>query len=761
MKARLLRIGSLISGMILVALVGFGIFQIPSVEEALPPDGIDLTVSLTKPAYGATVSVQTFTTVAATAIGGRPMAALELWVDGVKFETRVAPSNSSMQRFSTFWTWVPASAGEHILVVRAVDSDQRTASSNLVRVFAIAGTPGAAVPPTVLAPAVAPPSSGGPAGAAGLPPSRFSFWIKNILLNRFSTVKAPAAPGLSIQPAGCSVILRLSDPAKDRDGFFVYRLDANTSDFHRVATLGPGSGESIQYTDAGLAGHVEYFVSAFNTAGETSSNLAAADLEDPACQTSAWSGLQIQKADLTVTQPVEKLYCYYAIGDSPWARLPAPANDFILPKDGVFDLASAFGMLPSNTSTGDIRLALNCWGWSGGTLMDLGTVSKTLSTVDTKTDFALQGTRFDLLASMVLGKLSPKLMFSISPLIMPPFNFARTTSLTTCKGHSGFGDPLAEIICSSALSTGATVLVWDWIPACIFPVAGSKIKCSDYIKDTDGFRIYKTTGTTTVLFRTIKDRNQSMLVFPAGTLDGPPSIYTVRAFYTSLDSADSNSYVFSGPGVVTKTVTLRDPVIKEEDHPSEHHNTDLSCKIGDFMGDVGTKIFGGPDFSGTGTGTGSGPSGPLKDVDVGFGNYYDEGSLPFYCWQHFGLWSRGQVKFDLGGVKSPVWKAQLGFHTQPGSAIRGDAYSGFLSCAATINFLTGAATSEPYDSLSPSMTTYSVDVTEAVKRWVENGEPNYGFLLRPYKEGDGAFNNDHCMSRFENFELTVTYFISP
>ncbi len=748
MKARLLRIGCLIIGMILVALIGFGIFQTPSVEKALPPDAIDLMVSLTKPAYGSTVPIHTFTTIAATAIGGRPMAALELWVDGVKLETKVAPSNSSIRQFTTFWTWTPATSGEHTLVVRAVDSDQRIASSNLVRVFAEQETPGAALPPTAPTPSVAPPSSGGPAGTAGLPPSRFSFWIKNTLQDRFSAVKAPAAPGLSIQSAGCNVILRVTDPAKDRDGFFVYRLDASTSDFRRVATLGPGFGEAIEYTDAGLAGHVEYFVSAFNTAGETPGNLAAADLEDAACQTSAWSGLQIQKADLIVTQPVDKLYCYYAIGDSPWARFPAPANDFILPKDGAFSLASAFGMLPANTSTGDVQLVLNCWGWSGGTLMDLGSASKTLSAAGTGETFELKGTRFDLLASTALGKLNPKLMFSISPLLMPPFNFARTTSLATCKAHSGVGEELAKIICESAFSTGATVLVWDWVPACIFPMEGSKIKCSDYIKDTDGFRIYKTTGKTTVLFRTIKDRNQSMLVFPAGTLDGPPSSYTVRAFYKSLDSADSNSYVFAGPGVATKTVTIRNPIITQEDHSSEHHNEDWDCAIGDFLWK--------PSYPGTGTDS---SLGPMSQVSVGFGQYYDKGSWPTYCWEFGQSWSRGHVKFDVTGVKSPVWKAQLGFRTQPGSTSVRDAYSGFLSCADTLNFSTGASTFEAYDSLSPSVTTYNVDVTEAVKRWVENGEPNYGFMLREHKHGE--FNNNVCWSVFENFELTVTYFVSP
>jgi Bacterial Ig domain len=758
MKGRLLRIGIPVIGILLAALIGFGVYSIPPVEKTLPPDAVDLIVSLTKPSYGATVPLDTFTTVAATAIGGRPIKELELWVDGKKLETKAAPTTSAIRQFTTFWTWTPASAGAHTLVVRAVDSDGRIGGSNLVRVMAGEETPGTAVPETAPTPAVIPPSSGGPAEAAGLPPSRFSFWVKNNLLDRFSKVSAPAAPDLSIQPSGCGVTLRITDPAKDRDGFFVYRLDAGGSDFLRVATLGPGSGESIDYSDTGLAGHVEYFVSAFNTAGETPSNLAAADLVDPACQTSDGLGLIIRKADLTVSEPVDKLYCYYEFGDSPWVRLPPSANDFIFPKNGVFDLASAFGMLPSNTGTGDVRLALSCWGWEGGTLMDLGTASRTLSPVDTKSPFELKGGKFDLLASTILGKLGPIVTFDISPLIMPPYNFARTTSLSACKSHSGVTDPLAGTICGSALATGATVLVWDWVPTCIFPVEGSKIKCSDYIKATDGYRIYKTTGSTTVLFRTVKGRNETMLVLPAGTLDGPPASYTVRAFAKSLDSNDSNPYAFSGPGIVTKTVTIRDPLIVPDEHPGENHNTDLSCKIGDVYTNFWINLFGGSKYSGTGSDTG--PSGPPTSVYVGFGNRYDGGSFPFYCWEYTGIWSRGKVKFKLDDVMGPVWKAQLEFHTYgDSSSVRGGSYTGFVSCAPTINFLTGADTFETYDSLSPTVTTYTVDVTEAVKRWVENKEPNYGFLLRPYLE-KGAFNNDMCMSMFEQFVLTVTYFVS-
>ncbi len=738
MKSRLLRIGIPVVGILLAALIGFGIYSIPPVEKALPPDAVDLIVSLTKPSYGSTVPLGTFTTVAATAIGGRPIAELELWVDGVSLETKAAPAASSIRQFTTFWTWTPLRAGAHTLVVRAVDSDGRIAGSNLVRVMAGDQTPGTASTSAVL-----PPASGGPAGTAGLPPSKFSFWLKNNILARFSTVKAPAAPGLSIQTSGCGVNLRITDSAKDPDGFFVYRLDAGGSDFRRVATLGPGSGGSIEYSDAGLAGHVEYFVSAFSTAGETPSDLAAADLDDPTCRTPDWSNLKIQKADLTVTVPVEKLYCYYAFGDGPWARLPESSNDFILSKNGVFDLASAFGALPSNTGAGDVRLALNCWGWEGGTLLDLGSASKTLSPADTKGTFKLSGGTFDLVGSIIVDKLDPLPLFDISPLIMPPTNFKSTTSLAACKGHAGVGGSLAESICSASLATGATVLIWDWVPSCIFPVEGSKIKCSDYIKDTDGFRIYKTTGKTTVLFRTIKSRDQSMLAFPAGSLDGPPASYTVRAFSKKLDSDDSNPYSFSGPGVVTKTVVIRDPIIAQDEHNENNQNHDLSCKIYDFFG---------LDKSGLGT-----DSGPARTI-VGFYNSYDKGSFPFYCWGYIGWWSRAQVKFEFGGEKGPVWKAQLGFQTKPGAA-GGGGYDGFASCADTINFLTGADTFEAYDSLSPTVTTYTLDVTEAVKRWVENGEPNYGFLFRPYKE-KGAFTNDMCWSELTNFELTVTYFVS-
>ncbi len=743
MKNRLWKIGLPIVVILILALIVFGIYRIPPIEKAMPPGATDLLVSLNKPAYGSAVPLDTSTVVAATAIGGRPIAGLELWVDGARLESKAAPAGSSLRQFSTFWAWIPAGAGGHTLVVRAVDLDGRIAGSNLVRVTAGEETGAAALPAGQPSPSV-PSSPGGSAGTGGSPPNGFSFWVKQNLLAPFSPVKPPAAPRLSVNAAGCSVNLQIADSALDRDGFFVYRLDPAGSDFLRVATLGPGSGSAVEYTDAGLAGHVEYFVSAFNPAGETPSNLAAADLDDPACVTAAWTDLKIQTADLTANVPVDKLYCYYAFGNGPWARLPASGNDFIFPTNGVFDLASAFGMLPANSGTLEIPLAMNCWGWSGGTLMDLGTATKNILPADAKGPIKLVGSGFDLTLGMILAKMGPILMFSKSPLIMPPFDFTRTTSLFQCKARSGVGDYLAKIICESAFATGATVLVWDWIPTCIFPMEGSKIKCSDYIKDTDGFRIYKTVGKTETLFRTIKDRNQTMLVLPAGTLDGPPAVYTVRAFKGSLDSDDSNPYTFTGPGTATETVTIKDPLILEDYFSTEHHNKDWDCVIGDFL------------FKTLYPGTGSEDLSPKSTVTVGFGQYYDGGSWPTYCWEYTGAWSHGRMKFTLDGVKSPVWKAHLAFQMRPDSLSTRDAYSGYLSCAATLNFMTGPSTFEAYDSLSPSVTTFNVDVTEAVKRWVENGEPNYGFILGGY--GHGAFNSDVCWSEYMNFVLTVTYF---
>ena len=134
--------GRLIGCLILIVLAflaGGGIAvlvnQIPDVAAQLPPNAGPIIVTLTTPPNEEIIPLNQFTTITTEAVGGNPIAVLELWIDGALLQTKNAPSGD-LKQFSAFWTWTPVSEGEHILLVRATDAQQNVGQSNVVRVTA-------------------------------------------------------------------------------------------------------------------------------------------------------------------------------------------------------------------------------------------------------------------------------------------------------------------------------------------------------------------------------------------------------------------------------------------------------------------------------------------------------------------------------------------------------------------------------------------------------------------------------------------------
>jgi len=122
---------------VLAALVGGGIYlssQIPSIDALLPPNLTTMAVTVSAPANGDGVPLNVFTTIEASAFSAKPIVAFDLWIDGTPSTSKVPTPNGN--EFSAFWTWTPASEGEHILLVRARDGQGRIAISNVVRVNA-------------------------------------------------------------------------------------------------------------------------------------------------------------------------------------------------------------------------------------------------------------------------------------------------------------------------------------------------------------------------------------------------------------------------------------------------------------------------------------------------------------------------------------------------------------------------------------------------------------------------------------------------
>ena len=68
---------------------------------------------------------------------------------------------------------------------------------------------------------------------------------------------------------------------------------------------------------------LDYYVASFNAGGESASNLYTVTINDPTCLTDEWTSLGLSGGQITVSEPVDKLYCYLSVDDGPWTRIPA------------------------------------------------------------------------------------------------------------------------------------------------------------------------------------------------------------------------------------------------------------------------------------------------------------------------------------------------------------------------------------------------------------------------------------------------------
>ena len=442
----------------IVATAGAGVYfaaQIPSLSEQLPANSSPLVVTLSRPSNGSSYPSNSFIPVAAKAVAARPLKALELWADGTMVERKEAARDAGGSSLFAFWSWQPLREGDHALMARAVDVTGSVGDSNVVRLkasrpvdarvlnavregetlTAIAERSGVALEQlSTLNPEVAPSaplasgqtvfgplplvvptpeSTGGsapsaPADQAHLvaesPPSELALWIKKRIT---PPAGRPQPPTLAAVKEGCNVRLLVSDRSNDEDGFFVYRLAPQSSGFHRLATLGASGDASLAFVDEKLSGQLQYYVSSFNAAGESASNLVGVNIDDPACGSTQWGGphppsfpLVVDKGKLIAPEALDKVYYYLSVDGEPWRRVPADPNSFIPPEGlsdpsqpdeagaspsggelagetaggsrQIFDLASYLGDLGTQPSQQGHSIAVEAWGWSGGQLLLLG-----------------------------------------------------------------------------------------------------------------------------------------------------------------------------------------------------------------------------------------------------------------------------------------------------------------------------------------------------------------------------------------------------
>jgi hypothetical protein len=213
------------------------------------------------------------------------------------------------------------------------------------------------------------------------------------------SVSLPMEPVISAKPNKCIVTLHLnspvfydsSDPTVDKthneSGFFVYRSQ-DGKPFERIATLpaitNPVSWEFYHgYTIPDQFGVVTFTISAFNTAGETTSAPVTLQMDQDNCLAkgrgaAALGQIHLTDGNLILPYSMDLAYLYMSINNARSYRIPEGDRMF-LPGSGMkLNLDDYFDTLLDSFTAADFDISMEVWGWIGSDLKLVGTYKTTI-----------------------------------------------------------------------------------------------------------------------------------------------------------------------------------------------------------------------------------------------------------------------------------------------------------------------------------------------------------------------------------------------
>jgi LysM repeat protein len=381
-----------------LALGAYYMLVLRSNPQPLQPAATPILVRIINPPNGKHYPENGFVPLQIEAHSERPVATLQLWSNGALVGVNTPPDDVLQTNFIFFWNWPLGGSGEQVLLVRAVDADGRASTSNAVRVGTSPSTGGVGVYASQegdtlsgLADAfgVDPQAIGdqNPGLDPGGPiPQGTNVQIPITLpainpqpepplpLPETHANGAPQTPALSGSEQDCNAVLQITDHSDNEKGFAVYRMTSSSSDFVRVTTLGPnGASKPLSFSENNLTGDAEYYVSAFNDAGESPSNILHLTVA-ATCAGENSGGMSVNDGVLSLSQPVELAYLYASLNGSVFQRIPQAPDDFFPGNNGKVDLKPYLKDLIPAEAKYPLLLDLQAWGWSGGGLIELGTI---------------------------------------------------------------------------------------------------------------------------------------------------------------------------------------------------------------------------------------------------------------------------------------------------------------------------------------------------------------------------------------------------
>ena len=535
MKSDKLFIGCGIAVIVVLVLAIAGVLFIPLLIPDAPVNigqNEDLQVFLVQPVSGSMLAVNKPLSVDAEAVGVADIQKMDLWVDNHLWVTG-ATASAAGKAMKANWAWTPKAKGRYTLMVRATNADGIASNSNLIQVNIVAEealptpdplaplepvtqtpldgtTPGDGiameeVPP----PPPFPPEGDPPATDEVGSPSDFisiSTWLE-----KFKIVSPPKEPHIWVKLTNpCDITLTIQDKSENESGFVINRVEPGSIVYQQIAVLDAHSGiGSFKYVDTGLGlGKFTYAVYAINSVFQTMGNIVTITNTE-ACQAAPGSNvLGINNTTIAPAQQVTQAYCYMSVNQVDWTRIPPDANTFITSINGKFDLGPYLG------KPGGPPIALDCWGWNGGTLIHLG-----------KSDLTYE-------------------------IIAAPKNFHFVQNPDECSAIGADTTEKSKMVnlCKLAKTTlGFQIVMWDWhakpIQICAMSNKDCWAKLVHYTaNEIDGFRLYYNFPGSPLVIPPFISNQSSRIGFikPVAQQGILKPEFFIRAVKGTMESADSN-----------------------------------------------------------------------------------------------------------------------------------------------------------------------------------------------------------------------------
>lgn len=454
-----------------------------------------------------------------------------------------------------------------------------------------------------------------------------------------SSLSSPAAPHVRGVANSCEVQLIIQDFADNEAGIRLYHLGPNDSAFGMIADFQafPSTGAFFYiHQDRSVGKHL-YYAASYNASGETLGNIFSVEVLDEACSAYNPVGVSFQGATLTTGQQVDKLYCYASVNDAAWKRIPFNAAEFIYPENSLFDLSPFLQNLISPPHY-PLKISLECWGWAGDTLIDLGIGSQTLY----EGSATIESTAYAISGIVQNEPVSPEEYSLKRNSLAPPYYLHYPDSLADCNVHADSNASL-RWACESMIdlwgkpTSPNTLLVWYWNEHDNCNAGENYCGYNVSLSDVKGFHVYRQTpGSEPVLVETVLPNTISMAVLTPGQT-GSAAVgtrYFVRAFMEDgFESGDSNYLEARTPQY---RVTI-----------PAGYSDELALRVYKANGKI-VEVFIGADPSNPG-------DPPEYGIDFGYMRHHSSSGLP----RSTSMYENSFLSFDLDDIPGTITSARL------------------------------------------------------------------------------------------------------